>query len=71
MCALRPVGNWKFFSGLKLVLDYKSRMVIYNSFVKSNFNYNPIVWMFSNNGSLEKKMENIQNRALRFVLNDF
>ena len=55
---------------LKRVLDYKSRMAIYNSFVMSNFNYCPIVWMFTSKKSLEK-IENIQKRALRFVLNDY
>ena len=59
MCALRPVG-----------LDYKSRMAIYNSFVMSNSNNCPIVWMFTSKKSLEK-IENIQKRALRFVLNDY
>ena len=54
---------------LKNVLDYKSRMAIYNSFVMSNFNYCPIVWMFTSKKSLEK-IENIKKRALRFVLND-
>ena len=61
MCALRPVGNWMFFR----VLDYKSRMPIHNSFVMSNFNYCPIVWMFTSKKSLEK-IENIKKCALRF-----
>ena len=42
---------------LKRVLDYKSRVAIYNSFVMSNFNYCPIVWMFTSKKSLEKKWE--------------
>ena len=55
---------------LKRVLDNKSRMAIHNSFVMSNFNYCPIVWMFTSKKSLEK-IENIKKRALRFVLNDY
>ena len=55
---------------LKKVLDYKSRMAIYKSFVMSNFNYCPIVWMFTGKKSLDR-IEDIQKRALRFVLNDY
>ena len=51
-------------------LDYVSRMAIYNSFIISNFNYCPVVWMFTSKSSLNKR-ENIQKRALRFVCNDF
>ena len=56
---------------LKRVLDYKSRMAfIHNVFVMSNFNYCPIVWMFTSKKSLEQ-IENIKKRALRFVLNNY
>ena len=55
---------------LKSSLDYDSRMVIYKSFVISNFNYCPVVWLFTSKSSLSK-LENIQKRALRFVLNDY
>ena len=40
---------------LKGVLDYKSRMAIYNSFVLSNFNYCPIVWTFTSKKSLKNR----------------
>ena len=55
---------------LKKVLDYKSRMTIYKSFIMSNFNYFPIVWMFTCKKSLDR-IENIQKRVLRFVLDDY
>ena len=55
---------------LKRVLYYKSRMVICKSFIMSNFNYCPIVWMFTGKKSLDR-IENIQKRALRFVLDDY
>ena len=35
-----------------------------------NFNYCPLVWMFSNATSL-KKIENLQKRALRFLYNNY
>ena len=55
---------------LKGSLDKNSRMAIYKSFIMSNFNYCPLVWMFTSKTSLSK-LENIQKRALRFVLNDY
>ena len=54
---------------LKRVLDYKSRMAIYNSFVVSNFNYSPIVWMFASKKSPEK-IENIQMKNCPYDLRD-
>ena len=55
---------------LKGSLDKNSRMVIYKSFIMSNFNDCPLVWMFISKTSLSK-LENIQKRALRFVLDDY
>ena len=36
----------------------------------ANFNYCPLVWMFSSASSL-KKIEKLQKRALRFLYNDY
>ena len=47
-------------------LDSKSKHIIYNSFVASNFNYCPLVWHFCgqvNNNKLE--------RSLRIIHNDY
>ena len=55
---------------LKGSLDKNSRMAIYTSFIMSDFNYCPLVWMFTSKTSLSK-LENIQKRALRFVLDDY
>ena len=55
---------------LKGSLDLDSRMAIYKSFIMSNFNYCPVIWMFTSKTSLSK-LENIQRRALRFVLDDY
>ena len=35
-----------------------------------NFNYCPLVWMFSSASSLQK-IENLRKRALRFLYNDY
>ena len=58
------------FQSLKGSLEYSSRLTIYKIFMMSNFNYCPIVWIFSSKKSLTA-IENIQKRALRFVLNDY
>jgi hypothetical protein len=55
---------------LSSCLDEETRMIIYTSFIKSNFNYCPVVWHFCGITS-SRKLENIQKRALRFVYNDY
>ena len=55
---------------LKGSLDYSCRLSIYKRFIISNFNYCPVVWMFTSKSSLSKP-KGIQKRALRFVLEDY
>ena len=51
-------------------LDLKSRKIIYQSFVASNFNYCPLVWHFC--GKLNTaKIEKIQERALKIIYKDY
>ena len=51
-------------------LTKQGKIIIYNSFITSNFNYCPVVWHFCSVASTNK-MEKIQERALRFINNDF
>ena len=51
-------------------LDYASRLSVYKRFIMSNFNYCPVVLMFTSKSSLSK-LETTQKRALRFVLDDY
>lgn len=51
-------------------MGFKEKEVLLNSFVYSNFNYCPLVWHFCSSKSL-KKIEKIQERALRLLHNDF
>ena len=46
------------------------KKVLIQSFVHANFNYCPLVWFFTSPESL-RKIERIQERALRIVFNDF
>ena len=56
---------------LKHQLGFKERKVLVNTFVMSNFNYCSLVWNFSSAQLLKKERENLQKRALRFLLNDY
>ena len=55
---------------LSSLLDQESRMAIFRAFIVSNFNYCPLVWHFCGKTNTSK-MEKLQERALRFVFNDF
>ena len=54
---------------LRRFLGIEERKALIQSFVLSNFNYCPLVWMLSSVKSLNK-IENLQKRALRFMLSD-
>ena len=51
-------------------LNSDSKMKIYNSFIQCIFNYCPIVYN-TYSIQLSRKLEKLQERALRFVLSDF
>ena len=55
---------------LNCFLGIDEKKVLVNSFVLSNFNYCPLVWFISSTKSW-KEIENLQKRALRFLLNDY
>ena len=55
---------------LKRYLGHEERFVLVNNFIYSNFNYCPLIWMFSSKRSLNK-IENLQKCALRFVLDNY
>ena len=55
---------------LKHLLGFEERKVLINTFVMLNFNYCSLVWNFSSAQSLNK-IENLQKRALRVLLNDY
>ena len=55
---------------LRRFLGIEERKALIQSFVLSNFNYCPLVWMLSSVKSLNE-IENLQKRALRFMLSDY
>ena len=52
------------------LLGLEVRKILINSFIYANFNYCSLVWHFSSRKSINR-IENIQKRALRFLLNDY
>ena len=55
---------------LKSYLRFNVERVLINSYIISNFNYCPLVWIFSTTKFLNK-IESLQKRALRFLYNDY
>ena len=62
----KSANQLKALIRLKRFLGNEERKVLINSFVLSNFNYCPLVWMLTNAKSVHK-IEAIQKRALRKV----
>ena len=51
-------------------LTKRGKLTIYYSFIMSNFNYCPLVWHFCGQVNT-KKVEKTQERALRFIYEDY
>ena len=74
---LKSANHLNALVRLKRFLGNEERKVLINSFVLSNFSYCPLVWMstplvwMSTNAKSAHKIEAIQKRALRFMLNDY
>ena len=57
-------------SRIEMFMGFKEKLILINIFVYSNFNYCPLVWHFCS-AKLVKKIEKIQERALRILYNNF
>ncbi len=55
---------------LSRTLSVKGKLVLFNSFILSHFNYCPLVWNFCSLADITK-IEKLQKRALQFVYYDF
>ena len=51
-------------------LDRLSKLTIFHTFFLSNFNFCPLAWHFCTDKN-SKKLEKVQERALRFVYDDY
>ena len=55
---------------LSKFLSEDTRLLIFKSFIQSNFNYCPLIWHFCSKANTEK-LEKLQYRALGIVFNDY
>ena len=58
------------FSRIAPNLDYEKSTILYNSFMLSNFNYCPLIWMFCGKTSNDD-INRLHKRALRVLLDDY
>ena len=66
----KGAGQLNALCRIRQLIGLEERKILTNSFIYSNFNYCPLVWHFSSRKSINE-IENIQKRALRFLLNDY
>ena len=65
-----PLNQLNVLSRLSKFLSQECKLLIYKSFIRSNFNYCPVVWHFCSKTDTEK-LEKLQHRALRITFNDY
>ena len=58
------------FSRVAPYIDEKKGKILYNTFIMSNFNYCPLVWMFCGK-TQNKEIDRVHKRALRILLEDY
>ena len=58
------------FSRIAPNIEYEKNVILYNSFVLSNYNYCPRIWMFSGKSS-NNEINRMYKRALRLLLEDY
>ena len=66
----RAAGQLNAISRLRNAVSDKSKEILIQSFIYANFNYCPLVWHFCQPSSI-RKIEKIQERALRLLQNDY
>ena len=63
------IGSLCRKAGQKNYLTSDQRNLLLNSFIKSQFTYCPLIWMFTSR-YLNNALNNIHERALRLIYND-
>ena len=69
ICCTKATRQLNALSWTSRYLDISSCSFLFNSVVKSNFNYCPLVWHFCGKVNYEK-IEKIQHRVLRIIYKD-
>ena len=70
VCCNKAARQLNALSRISRYLDTSSCTLLFNSFVKSNFNYCPMVWHFCGKVN-DDKIEKIQHRALKIIYKDY
>ena len=63
-------NKFKAFSWVVRYLEPQKASLIYNSFILTNFNYCPLIWMFCGK-TTNDKVNSVHTRALRVLLDDY
>ena len=58
------------FSRVAPYIDKKKGKILYHTFIMSNFNYFPFVWMFCDK-TQNKEIHRVRKRALRILFEDY
>ena len=69
-CCSKASRQLNALSRISKHINLKSKSIIYNSFIASNFNYCPLVWHFCGTTN-SNKLEKLRERSLRILHNDF
>ena len=70
MCCTKAARQLNALARISKYLDCKSKTIIYNSFILSNFNYCQLAWHFCGKTS-NQKLEKLQERSLRILYCDY
>ena len=63
-------NKFKAFSRVIRYMEPQKASLLYNSFILTNFNYCPLMWMFCRKTTYDK-VNSVHKRALRVLLNDY
>ena len=71
VCTLKATRQLNALSWVSRYLDTKSKSILYNSFVASNFNHCPLVWYFCGvtNNNKPRKSKNVHCASYLMIAN--
>ena len=70
MCCTKAARQLNALARISKYLDFKSKTIIYNSFILSNFNSCPLAWHFCGKTN-NQKLDKLQERSLRILYCDY
>ena len=70
LCCTKAARQLNALARISKYLDFKSKTIIYDSFILSNFNYCPLAWLFCGKTN-NQKLDKLQERSLRILYCDY